>query len=211
MIILQGGGGEDFCSGADIAEFDTVRNDAVTARAYETINSQAFRAVREAPVPMLALIRGICFGGGFGLAAACDLRLGDSTARFAVPAARLGLAYPVDAVPDLVASLGAQRARHLLMTAQEIDADTALAAGFLMELHAPDALEHAVTAIAGQIAIASPLSVRASRMAISAALQGDGGQAAQASMLGDSTFESADYAEGRAAFRERRQPVFTGK
>lgn len=211
VIILQGDGGKDFSSGADISEFDTLRKDPATARAYETINSQAFRAVREAPVPMVALIRGICFGGGFGLAAGCDLRLGDSSARFAVPAARLGLAYPVDAVTDLVTSLGSQRARHMLLTAEEINAETALAAGFLLELHAPEALAQAVEDLAGQIALAAPLSVRASRMAISAVLHGDGGQAAQAAMLGDATFESADYAEGRAAFRERRQPVFTGK
>ncbi|PWW03996.1 enoyl-CoA hydratase/carnithine racemase [Hoeflea marina] len=211
VIILEGAGGQDFCSGADILEFDTVRADAATARAYETMNSEAFRALREAPVPVLALIRGICFGGGLGLAAACDLRLADSTARFAIPAARLGLAYPIDAVPDIVAGLGAQQARHLLLTAREIDSRAALAAGFLLELHPPGHLDGAVLEIARSIVGAAPLSVRASRMAIAAALQGDGGLAAQAAMLGDATFESADYAEGRSAFRERRKPVFTGR
>ena len=100
--IVLTGAGADFCAGADISEFDTVRKGAATARVYEGANSAAFAAIRTSAVPVIAAIRGICFGGGFGLAAACDLRIATHDARFAVPAARLGLAYPQDAMVDIV-------------------------------------------------------------------------------------------------------------
>lgn len=211
IIVLCGGGDTDFSAGADISEFDTVRKDAASARVYEAENSAAFRAVRQSPLPVIAKIRGICFGGAFGLAAACDIRIADTTARFAVPAAKLGLAYPADAVIDLVRALGPQRARAMLLSAQAISAETALASGFLLERVETEQLDARVAELAGEIAIAAPLSVRASRAAIAAALSGDALELAEAAALGDATFESADYSEGRAAFREKRKPVFTGR
>lgn len=211
VIVLAGGGDTDFSAGADITEFDTVRKDAASARVYEGENSAAFRAVRQSPLPVIAKIRGICFGGAFGLAAACDIRIADTTARFAVPAARLGLAYPADAVIDLVRALGSQRARAMLLGAQAMSAETAFASGFLLELVGPDELDARVAAFADEIAAAAPLSVRASRAAIAAGLSGDPQQLAAAAALGDATFESDDYAEGRAAFRQKRKPVFTGR
>lgn len=206
--IVLTGAGADFCAGADIAEFDTLRGDGQSARIYEAANSTAFAAVRNAPVPVIAAIRGICFGGGFGLAAAADLRIASTDARFAVPAARLGLAYPVDAMMDVVTSAGAQMARYLTFSAGTIDAKIALAAGFLLEIvDDPDARAHA---IAATIAANSPLSVRASKAAIRAALTGTSSDIAAATAAGDATFNSTDYAEGRAAFKDKRQPVFSG-
>jgi len=209
--IVLSGAGDDFCAGADISEFDTVRRDAGTARAYEAANSAAFRAIRESRVPIIAAIDGICFGGGFGIAAACDLRIATPEARFAVPAARLGLAYPVDAMIDIVSAAGPQMARYLTMTAQQIDAETALSAGFLLEIVHRERLAERANEIASQIAVSAPLSVRASRLAIAATIAADARLAAEAKVAGDATFESADYSEGRAAFKERRPPVFKGR
>lgn len=105
-VIVLRGAGADFSAGADISEFDTLRGDPESARAYEATNSAAFAALRNASVPVIAAIRGICFGGGFGIAAACDLRVACTDAQFAVPAARLGLAYPHDAMADIVWAAG---------------------------------------------------------------------------------------------------------
>lgn len=209
VIVLAGAGG-DFCAGADISEFDAVRRDAATAREYEGANSAAFGALRHSAIPVIAAIEGICFGGGFGIAAACDLRIASNSARFAVPAARLGLAYPADAMIDIVTSSGDQMARYLTMTAAAIDAVTAHRAGFLLELCQPDGLAVRVDEIARTIAANAPLSIKASRLAIDAAGRQDAKMMAAAKSAGDATFESADYAEGRAAFRERRKPVFSG-
>lgn len=208
--VVIAGGGADFCAGADIAEFDTVRGEADSARAYEMDNSAAFAAIRNCAVPTIAAIRGICFGGGFGIAASCDLRIAADDARFAVPAARLGLAYPVDAMPDIVDAVGPQIAKYLTFSAGRLDAASALSAGFLLEVVAEDALALRVDELAATIAANAPLSVKASKASIRAALSGDAADALHAAQLGDRTFASADYAEGRAAFREKRAARFTG-
>lgn len=209
-VIMEGAGGQDFSAGADIGEFATLRKNADTARSYEAANSAAFAALRHSPVPVIAAVRGICFGGGFGLAAACDIRLADETARFAIPAARLGLAYPPDAVQDLVRALGDQQARLALFSALEISADQALSCGCIAKLCRPDQLEAEVLALATAIAAAAPLSVRASKAAIAAVHSGSSEHRDQAAELAASTFDSHDYAEGRHAFMDKRKAVFTG-
>lgn len=211
-IILAGAGGQDFSAGADISEFDSVRKDAETARAYELENSAAFRAIRTCRVPTIAAIRGVCYGGGFGVAAACDLRLADESARFAIPPARLGLAYPADSVQDIVLTLGNQMARKMLYTGLPLSARELERTGFLFRVLADlEALEKEVFSLAGTIAANAPISIAASKLAIRAVMEGDDVLMSEAEVLGASTFESADYAEGRAAFAERRRPVFTGE
>lgn len=210
-VIVLKGAGHDFSAGADIGEFDTLRGDGESARAYEATNSAAFAALRNAAVPVVAAIRGICFGGGFGLAAACDLRIATADALFSVPAARLGLAYPQDAMGDIVWAAGAQMARYLTYSAGRIDAQAALAAGFLLEIVEIERFDARINEIANTIAQNAPLSVRASKAAIRAALSHDPADATAAQAAGDATFLSNDYAEGRAAFAARRRPVFTGR
>lgn len=210
-VLVLSGAGSDFSAGADIGEFDTLRGDPESARVYERSNSAAFAAIRDAPFPTLASIAGICFGGGCGLAAACDLRIASDDAVFAVPAGRLGLAYPADAMPDLVHALGQQTARYMTYSGARIDAARALASGFLLEVVALQDLQRRTDDIAGAIAAAAPLSVRASKAAIRSVLTGDAGDRVAAARLGDLTFDSADYAEGRRAFKERRTPHFSGR
>lgn len=208
-IVLSGAGG-NFCAGADIGEFDTARR-GVRAATYEAANSRAFRAVRDCPVPTIAAIDGICFGGGFGLAAACDLRIASPAALFSVPAGKLGLAYPVDAMADIVHALGPQLSRYMTFSAGRLDAPTALALGFLLEVtDQPPAIDRAHE-VAEVIAANAPLSVRASKAAIRAVLTSDPGDIARAGELGGATFASADYEEGRLAFREKRKPSFRGR
>ena len=90
MRPIRGAGSSAFASGADIAEFETVRADAAGGRAYEAANEAAFRAVAHCPKPVIAMIRGFCLGGGVGLAVSCDLRVAEAGATFGIPAARLG-------------------------------------------------------------------------------------------------------------------------
>ena len=211
VLILSGAGETDFSAGADISEFADVRRDAETARIYEAENSLAFAAIRTAPVPVISMIRGICYGGGFGLAAASDLRLAEPGARFCIPPARLGLAYPADAAGDILRALGEQRARYALYTGEVMTAEHLVHSGFLLDCCASDQLETRVRTIAATIAANAPLSVRASKLAIRAFAEDDERAALDAAALGAATFDSDDYAEGRRAFTERRRPHFTGR
>lgn len=211
VILLTGDGGADFSAGADISEFDAVRKDTASALIYEAANSAAFAAVRHAEVPVIAVIRGICYGGGFGLAAAADIRIADTSARFAVPAAKLGLAYPADAIADFIHALGIQKTGLAVYTGRQFDADDLLKAGFLAEVTTPTTLEATAKAMAMEIASNAPLSIRATKTALLAAATGRTDLFEKALIQGAATFDSKDYAEGRAAFAERRKPDFTGK
>ncbi|MDH4439781.1 MAG: enoyl-CoA hydratase-related protein [Rhizobium sp.] len=211
VIVLRGAGTTDFSAGADISEFTELRKDTATARIYEASNSRAFAALREAQVPVIAAIRGVCYGGGFGLAAAADLRIASHEAQFAVPAARLGLAYPADAVQDFVRGLGSQMARRALFTGASLTAAELLACGFLAEVTVPEALDTQTLMLAEAIAQNAPLSLRASKLALRAVELADDDLLREAEILGAQTFDSADYAEGRAAFKERRRPIFNGR
>lgn len=210
VIIVTGSGSGAFASGADISEFDVVRRDATTSKTYEAANAAAFAALRRAEKPTIAVIRRFCMGGGIGLAAACDIRIASEDTAFAIPAARLGLAYPAEAVADVVALIGPSRTKDLFFTAKRIDAATALRIGLVDDVVPDEDLESAATAYVARVAALAPLTQRAVKAAINAA-SGNGADWDRARSLAEACFDSADYAEGRAAFREKREPVFRGR
>ncbi len=210
-IIITGGGQRDFSAGADISEFSKVRANALQARAYEAENSEAFKAIRTLRIPVIAAIRGACYGGACGLAAAADFRIADETAIFAIPAARLGLAYPADAVGDLLRTLGGQMARRILFTGAAISAADLSSCGFIDQIVEAANLEEAAFSLAQTIARNAPLSVSAAKLALRAFESQDDDLLAEAAILGATTFESQDYLEGRTAFMEKRPPIFTGE
>ncbi len=131
-VLLVRGQGAHFCAGADIAGLA----DADQAQ-YQLANAAADEALASFPKPSIAVITGACVGGGTELAVACDLRLADTTARFGITPARLGLVYPAPAVARVVRLIGPSAAKHLLYSAELIDADRALRVGLADELHPP--------------------------------------------------------------------------
>ncbi len=207
-IILRGAGDQAFCAGADISEFDQVRKDAVTAKQYEADNVRAFAAIRDSNKPVIAMIRGHCLGGGFGIAAAAELRLASKDATFAVPAAKLGLAYPIAALFDIVSAVGPQIAKSLLYTANKYSAAQMLSYGFLLEVCDASELEEKVDNLAATISSNAPATLNTAKLTIRGLNDGDLEPAIKAA---SATFESRDYAEGRAAFRQKRKPHFSGK
>ncbi|MCY6380392.1 enoyl-CoA hydratase-related protein [Hoeflea prorocentri] len=210
-VILEGEGGMDFSAGADITEFDQLREERSAAEDYEKSNADGFRAVRHCPVPVIAMINGVCFGGAFGLAAAADMRIASNDAIFAVPAGRLGLAYPVDAMSDIVEAVGPQTARALLYTGRRFNARQAHSAGLLLSVCGLADLKAVTMDLVEQICTNAPLSNRASKASIRAVLSGSTDDRTLAENIAQSTFASLDYQEGRKAFQEKRPPVFSGK
>src|SRR5215469_6014883 len=94
-LVLRGAGTAAFCAGADIGEFGAVRATADQAAAYDDVVSAAEDALESFPGPVIAAIRGYCYGGGCNLALACDVRFADPGARFAITPAKLGVVYPL--------------------------------------------------------------------------------------------------------------------
>ncbi len=210
VIVLRGAGSESFASGADIAEFETVRADAEGGRAYEAINEAAFWALAHCSKPVIAMIRGFCLGGGFGLALSCDLRIASQNAVFGIPAARLGIGYPPGAMKLVTAAVGAPAAKDLFYTARRIDAQEAQQLGVVQRVVPDDELESVALALAHDIAKNAPLTIRAAKAAIDAAM-GLAHPDTDPVALADRCFDSADAVEGRTAFLEKRKPVFKGR
>lgn len=212
VIVLRGAGETAFVSGADISEFETARRDADSARAYEDSNADAFTALRNAAKPTISMIRGFCFGGGVGLAVATDMRIAADDALFAIPAARLGVGYPPEAIRDVVKLTGPARAKELYYTARRIDHAEALAIGLIDRTIPAENLEKETRALCAVIADNAPLTLRAAKAAIDAVTAPPGTVDPQTLReLTDACFDSADFAEGRTAFLEKRKPVFQGK
>ncbi len=209
-LVVRGAGEGTFASGADIAEFETVRADSAGGRAYEAANEEAFHALARVPQPTIAMIRGFCLGGGFGLALACDLRMAATDAVFGIPAGRLGVGYPPGAMRLVVQAVGPVAAKDLFFTARRLDAEAALRLGVVREVVAPEALEDETLALARTIAANAPLTLRAAKAAIDA-VSGVGDPSADPVALSQACFDSEDYREGRAAFLGKRAPVFRGR
>lgn len=210
VICIRGAGHEAFASGADISEFAEERNNAAAARAYEKLNADAFAAIRTAGKPVIAMIEGYCIGGGLAVALACDVRVAGHGAVFALPPARLGLAYPLDGLRDLLTAVGLSAAKELLFTARRIGPHEALRIGLVDRIS--EHPEHEVGTLCAEIVDCAPLSILHGKRALDA-LAGRTGHvdAATVDALAARCFDSADYAEGRAAFAEKRKPKFNGR
>jgi len=212
VVAVRGSGEATFVAGADISEFETVRRDATSARAYEACNAAAFNALRGCALPTVAMIRGFCLGGGLGIAAACDIRIADESARFGIPAARLGVGYPPTAFADVVRLVGPARAKLLFFTARRIDAQEARQLGLVDQVVAPQELDTETGHMLAAIASGAPLTLRAAKAGIDALTATLDPQAlAQCQSLADACFDSADFKEGRTAFLEKRTPTFHGR
>lgn len=211
-IVVTGEGERAFCAGADISQFGEIRDGEAATRAYDSAYLSGCAALSQAAKPSIAVIRGVCFGGGVGLAMACDIRLARADARFRVPAARLGLGYAFDGVAALVARLGFGATADLLFSARIVDAPEALRMGVVNVLFGQDDFEREAASYLRQVATNAPLTLRAVKQALVALAQPEATRnSAAAEAAVSACFASADYKEGQRAFKEKREPAFTGE
>lgn len=212
VVTLQGAGERAFCVGADISEFGERRSDAETATAYNVAVARAESALETLPMPVVALVRGHCIGGGFGLAMRCDIRLSSSDACFAVTPARLGLGYGYDGVASLCARLGHAVTADLLFSARRMAASEALSKGVCDAVYPADAFDEAASAYVAVMAANAPLTQRAVKAALlDLARPSDQRDRAGVEAQVAACFDSMDYAEGQRAFAEKRAPRFEGR
>jgi enoyl-CoA hydratase/carnithine racemase len=129
VLVLRGATPAAFAAGADIGEFEEVFASTATARAYHGVVHAAYDAIAQLAKPTIAMVQGVCFGGGCALALCCDLRYADERATFCIPPARLGLAYSLTETKRLVDLVGPAKAKEMLMGARVIAAEEALRIG----------------------------------------------------------------------------------
>jgi enoyl-CoA hydratase len=215
------GAGPDFCAGADFSELEVISargaGGAAAALGFDVPFTEALTAIAEHPVPVVAKVHGRALGGGCQLVLAADLVVAEEDARLGIPSARLGIVIPFESIERLVLAVGPRRAREMLFASRTLTAAEAEAWGLVNRTSAAGELDHATEELVADVVGAAPLSVRASKRGIAAAVAGlaVGGSSgsrdrADFDELAAQAMVSRDLAEGIAAFRERRRPEFGG-
>ncbi len=212
VIVLSGAGGKAFVSGADISKFEDERATADAIVRYGEMTARVYQALEAAAKPTIAMIRGYCIGGGLALAVSCDLRICSDNSRFALPAARLGLGYPLSSMRRLVDVIGFGFAKEICFTARRFDAVEAAAMGLVSHVVPEDELEGFVEDYAETIAGNAPLTVASMKRIIDEISKDpDDRDLETCDRLVRECFASADYVEGRRAFMAKRKPVLAGR
>jgi enoyl-CoA hydratase len=212
VIVLAGDGDKAFVSGADISQFGDQRTDAAAQASYNAAVDAAYMAPVKCGKPTLAKIRGICMGGGLGLAAACDIRICADDARFRMPAGRLSLGYSQAGVRRFAALIGVQNTYDIFYSARIFDAQEALRMGFVARVVPAAELDAAVAAMAAAMAENAPLTAKAVKLAMNAYLDNPVERDSPAVREAvEACNLSEDYREGVSAFAEKRVPRFIGR
>ncbi len=198
-MILTGAGDRAFTSGFDLTELSDFRPESFLWSHF----TEVFEKWARLPVAVIGALNGACMGGGVHVAVACDALVAVPGARFMVPAARFGFIYSPASIRRIAAALGPGRAAQLLYLNQELTAEELTAGGFVLRIVEPGALMDAARELADRAAALAPLAVAGMKEMIREAPD-----EARIDELVRRCAYSEDVAEGLAAMREKRQPVF---
>ena len=206
-VLVLRGAGRAFSAGADLKERRAMGADA--RRAHNRAINAAADALAALPMPTIAALNGLALGGGCELALACDLRIASADAVIGLTEARIGAIPGAGGTQRLPRLVGTAAALEMMFTAEPVAAPRALAMGLVNQVVPAERLEAEVARIAALIATRAPGAVallkRVVRQGMEASL--DGGLALERDSLA-AVLGSADYAEGLAAFAEKRSPRF---
>ncbi len=209
-IVLRGAGERAFAAGADITEFDTARRDAETSKAYGEIVAGTMDGIACCRHPTVALIRGVCVGGGLEIASCCDIRICGATSRFGIPINRLGLVMAYAELDMLIDLVGRATALEIVLEGRVFGAPEAKDKGLVNRVGPDDEVEDEAYATARRIAAGAPLVARwhkkfARRLRDPAALT-------EAEIdEGYACFDTEEYRIGTRAFAAKKTPAFKGR
>src|SRR3982075_497096 len=208
VLILTGAGDKAFASGTDINQFRAFKTpqDAID---YEARIDRVLGTLEQCAVPTIAAINGVCAGGGAGIAACCDIRIGTTNAKFGFPIARtLGNCLSMSNLSRLAALIGAARLKEIIFTARLIEAEEGLRLGLLNEVVEDlAALQRRADELARLVASHAPLTLRSTKQAL---------HRMQPKLHEDEDlilmcYQSRDFREGMDAFLNKLQPQWTGE
>jgi methylglutaconyl-CoA hydratase len=209
-IIITGAGEKAFCAGADLKE--RAGMDQVQVRKTVSLIRKNINSLESLPIPVIAAINGVAFGGGTELALACDIRIVSETAKLGLTETSLGIIPGAGGTQRLPRLVGKGRAKELIFTARRIDAKEALEIG-LVEYAVPAAnLMDKALEVAGQIVRNGPVAVAQAKFAIDKGYDVDlnTGLAIEQNAY-EVTIPTKDRLEGLQAFKEKRTPIYIGE
>lgn len=211
-VVLSGRGGKAFSSGYD---FSFVSPDDMTRDYADRAHplAEACRAIEEFPRPVLAMVGGYAVGGGLELAASCDFIVCSDDAKFSMPPAKLGIAYPFSGICRIVDAVGFSNAKRMFFGAETFTAQRALETGLASEVVPSALLKETAFEIARRIAENAPLSVEAAKKSVNAlrrsrALSPEYRDEIRKTV--ERVRQSADFKEGMKSVSEKRKPEFRG-
>jgi enoyl-CoA hydratase/carnithine racemase len=208
-VLLVRGSGRAFCAGADLKERKGMDLDARLA--HNAAINDAVNAIAGAPFVTVAVLNGLALGGGLEMALACDLRIAASGVTLGLTESRVGAFPGAGGTQRLPRVVGVSRALHMMLSGEPVTAEHALGIGLVNEVVAPEDLEARAHAFARLLASRSAPALSAIKRLV---YQGIEVPLAEALRLERAALPeilgSSDYAEGLAAFAERRPPRFTG-
>jgi len=206
-VLLVRGTGRAFCAGADLKERRTM-DEATRLRHNRAINA-AVDALAAAPMPTIAVINGVALGGGCEIAIACDLRIASEDAQIGLTEARIGAIPGAGGTQRLPRLIGAARALEMMLLGEPVTAHRAEAIGLVNAAVAADTLDEHALRIATVLASRSPSGARTIKQLVYRGIEVPLAEGLKQERLAlQKIFSSADYAEGLAAFAEKRQPRF---
>lgn len=208
-IVLQGAG-ENFAAGGDLEEFQRLRATLEQALAYHDEVDKALTAIRHCPHPTLAVIRGACIGGGLEIAACCDIRIADASARFGAPINKLGFSMYPGEMSGLLKLCGHAAVAEILLEARIINAAEAERKNLVSRVVASEQLDDEIRGAVKRIMAGAP-KVATWHKQWMRRLAHDKPLAHEEKVAAFAFLETDDYREGLAAFLEKRKPQFTGK
>ena len=203
VLLLTGAGERSFCSGASLKE---LASGEMSGELFSTLTD----ALASLELPTVCALNGDTWGGGAELALCCDYRLGVEGMRMRVPAARIGLCYPLSGLQRYVGKLGLDVATRMLVGAEEFDAQGLREAGFLHRVLPREQLQAQAMDLAQSLADLAPLAVRTMKRLLGQIARGDL-DARVAQLAIDACSASVDLQEGLSAQREKRTPRFSGR
>ncbi|MDR3381054.1 enoyl-CoA hydratase/isomerase family protein [Cupriavidus basilensis] len=210
-VVMRGADG-NFAAGADIAEFPEERGDAAALRRYhEAVIAPALAAIAGCLHPTLAMIEGVCVGGGLEIACHCDLRIAADDSRFGVPINRLGFPMAPGELTGLLALAGRAVTLEILLEGRVFGAAEAREKGLLTRVVPAAALDEEVAAAVKRIVAGAPLAARINKQSIRRLAPVPAPLTAAELDAHFRYGDSADHAEGVAAFLARRPPRFSGQ
>ena len=210
-VVITGGGTNAFCAGADVNELASLKPEQ--AGTIATLGHETFKTIEDFPRPVVAAVNNLCLGGGFELALACDFRFASDRARFGAPEVTLGLIPGWGGTQRLPRLVGPSRAKEIILTGQMINAPEANRIGLVNKV-LPDGDEvRAAMDLAKRIAVKSaPIAVATAKKLINDGLETDLVSGLAMELEGSGTVaQTKDLVEGLTAFKEKRQPKFTGE